>query len=120
MGPREFWKNYYDKIITVFVSTVIALTVGYFSGVIAINSDLARIRERLSTVENTINIELHPKALTTAEHEIKFVELDMKFEKIKDLNDLAAQTNKLLELTLQQERRNTVSDLKILLEKRSK
>ena len=109
-------KQNWDKILTVVISVIISGTVGFFSAIFAVKTDLARLGERVATNETEIRSSLKPKLPTIDDNSKSIITLNNDVEVLKRQTDIATQTNKLLDLRIEQQREDTLKELRELIE----
>ena len=105
----------WDKVLTVVISVIISGTVGFFSAIFAVKTDLSNLAQRVATNETEIKSSLKPKVPTIERNSqgLRTIQTDVDF--LKRQNDIATQTNKLLDLRIEQQREKTLQELRTML-----
>lgn len=104
-------KDNWDKVLAVLISAVVAGIVGYFTGVIAVRSDLTNLSERIAVIETQVNQNVRPKMSIIDKQGNMIYKLKQELDEIKKLNDIASQTNKLFDQEIKTQRRETLREL---------
>jgi hypothetical protein len=113
---NKWWNDNWDKVLTAVVSVLLSGVVGFFSAVISIRSEMSILGERVAKMEGQIASTLVPKIQTTEENAKNIVLLQQQLREIQKQTDISINTNKLLDLRLEQVRSETVQNLKALID----
>src|SRR5690349_16890858 len=93
-------KDNWDKLLGIAVSGV----VGFYTALWSINSNVNAIGDRTTKIETELASAIKPKIPTIDQHTLDVQNLRRDFETLQKQTDLSVQTNKLLDLRLEQER----------------
>ena len=113
---KEWLSSNWDKVLTIVIALVISGVVGFFTAIFTIKDDIDEIHQRLKAIETKLETVLTPNVqkLETVSNKIVQIEADIK--KIRTQNDLAVQTNQLLQLKSDQERKDTLEILEKMIQ----
>jgi hypothetical protein len=113
LPPSGNWlSDNWDKVLTVFVSVVLSGVVGFFSAVISIKSEISDLRDKVSQVDTQVKTSLAPKATIVDQNTKDIVTIQDRISEIQKQTDLSVQTNKLLDLRIEDVRQHVIQELK--------
>ena len=112
---KKWFQENWDKIITVIVSIIISGAVGFFSGILAIKSDISKLSERVTRNETEITSSIKPSITTFTKKSDKILYIEKELDALKRQTAIAQQVNHLLNLTIEQQRAKTINELKELI-----
>ena len=110
----SWWSDNWDKVATVGVGSVIAAIAGFYSGISAVQSDISALRERAARLESEV-VNLKPLNATVQEISKKQVDIEFNHKALKQRADISVETRQLLSLRLEQARKETIIELRGLL-----
>lgn len=113
---RQWWKDNWDKVATAVVSIVVSGVVGFFSAVISIRSEMAELKERVVRAETQLVSTIIPKLQSAEENTKNIAVLQQGIAVFQKQTDISINTNKLLDLRMEQVRSEALQNLRVLLE----
>ena len=111
---RGWWATNWDKVAIVIFSPAMAGVIGFFSGIAAVQNDIASLRERAAALEAEVaNLKPLNSEMQKANQRLSSIE-DIQ-ELLKQRADVSAETKSLIELTIENSRRDTVKELRAMI-----
>jgi hypothetical protein len=114
-GLKTFFSQHWDKLLTHGLSIAIAGTVGFFTSISVVKGDIARISERVAVIETEIASHIKPKLMTIDQQCNQLRDLKADVDVLRRQNDIAIQTNLLVDLRLEQQQEKTLKTLEKIL-----
>ena len=121
MTAKEFWDNNWKWILGtlgILFTWAISAVIGFYAALRAIDTDITLIRERIVKSETEISSTIKPQISRIENLSQRIITLEGDFKFVKQETDIATRTNKSLEYLIEIERKNTVNELKELMQKK--
>jgi hypothetical protein len=116
----QWWKDNWDKVAMILISIVLSGVIGFFTAVLSIKGDMDALRERIAKVEAEEASAIIPKLGTMDANNRDIATLQTELSQIRRDTDISVQTNKLLDLRIEEERQKTAQTLKQFLDEYAK
>ena len=114
---KEFWDRFWDKILLLFMATVISGVTGYYSGILSIKAEIQGINNRLIKLETELNISVNPKVNSIEGLKEKIKTLENTLDNMRQKDEIETAARLLLQQLIEKEKNKTVNDLKELLKR---
>lgn len=114
MKNKINWGRVSGIVAPVVIPAVIAGIVGFFTAIYTVKDDIDKIHQRLTALETTDERIVQPKLRVIDTHAERLSDLKHDINFLKEQTILAVQTNKLLDLSLEQTRLKTLEELRKL------
>src|SRR5258708_2019323 len=111
-ATQSWFAANWDKLFTFFASIILSGVIGFFAAVFSVRTEIADLRDRVSKTEAQVNSTLLPKMGVVENHDRSIVNVLDRLSEMSKQNDLSVQTNKLLDLRIEQERQLLVKELR--------
>jgi uncharacterized membrane protein YccC len=105
-------KQNWDKVLFPVIGIVISGIAGFYAGIISINSSITALGERTAKIETELASAIKPKITSVDQHTLDLLAFKRDLDFLQKQTDLAVQTNKLLDLRIEQERQTTITHMR--------
>ena len=110
----EWWATNWEKVITVVVLSAIAGVIGFYSGIAAVQNDIASLRERAAVLENEV-ANLKPLSSEVRKTSQRLSSVEDTQESLKQRADVSAEIKLLLEVNRENSRVEMVRELRAMI-----
>ena len=109
---KAWLQNNWDKLLFPLLGVVISGVVGFYAGIVSINSSISALAERTTRIETEMGSVVKPKLPAIDQHTSDIFAIKRDVEAVQRQTDLSVQTNKLLDLRIEQEHQITINALR--------
>jgi hypothetical protein len=106
----------WDKVATLVISVLISGIIGFFTAVFSVKEDIDNVRDRLAKLEGEEATSVIPKLSQVDTYNKDITSVQGKLDDIQKQTDISINTNKLLDLRIEEERHVTAQILKQFLD----